>query len=130
MRMSRAVVLVEDHVPVRQLYATALRAAGWQVLERPSARRLAELVRRAAPEAVVLDWTLPGPSGFEALRALKRDRSLRHVRVIMLSAHAVTSLERAALAQGAERFLHKPLRPDALVDALAAPPSLAPAPRA
>jgi two-component system phosphate regulon response regulator PhoB len=99
--MSRTVVLVEDHAPVRQLYAAGLRAAGWQVIERPNARHLAELVRRHAPEAVVLDWTLPGDSGFVALRALKRDRALRHVRVIMLSAHAASSLERQARARSA-----------------------------
>jgi DNA-binding response OmpR family regulator len=123
--MPRTVVLVEDHALVRQLYAAALRTAGWQVIERPNAADLEALVRRYAAEAVVLDWTLPGPSGFEALRALKRERSLRHVRVLMLTAHATSSLERAALAAGAERFLHKPLRPDALVTALAATPTLA-----
>ena len=123
--MPRTVVLVEDHALVRQLYAAALRTAGWQVIERPNAANLSALVRRYAAEAVVLDWTLPGgASGFEALRALKRERSVRHVRVLMLTAHATSSLERAALAAGAERFLHKPLRPDALVTALAASPTL------
>lgn len=116
--MARTVVLVEDHAPVRELYAEALRAAGWQVVERPSAERLIGAVRRARADAVVLDWTLPGPSGLEALRAIKADRRTRHVRVLVLTAHAASSLRAAALDADAEQFLLKPLRPDALLAAL------------
>ena len=116
--MVRTVVLVEDHAPVRELYAAALHSAGWRVIERPTAERLLAAIRRAQPEAVVLDWTLPGASGLEALRALKSDRRTRHVRVLVLTAHAASSLRAAALAAGAEQFLQKPLPPDALLAAL------------
>ncbi len=117
--MSRTVVLVEDHAPVRQLYAVALRGAGWRVIERPNAQALLTVLRHEGAEAAVLDWTLPGKSGLDALRAIKRDRATRHVRVIILTAHSASSLAAEALAAGAERFLHKPLRPDALIAALA-----------
>lgn len=121
--MTRTVILVEDHEPVRRLYAEVLRAEGWRVLERPSARGLVPLVRReaASVEAVVLDWTLPGDSGVMALQALKREPATRHVRVLMLTAHASPRLRARALAAGAEQFLQKPLRPRALLDALAQP---------
>ncbi len=116
--MTRTVILVEDHAPVRELYAVALRAAGWRVIERATAQGLLTLIRRERADAVVIDWTLPGQSGLDALRAIKRDRRTRHVRVIMLTAHAASSPREAALAAGAERFLEKPLRPDALLTAL------------
>jgi two-component system phosphate regulon response regulator PhoB len=116
--MARTVVLVEDHAPVRELYAVALRGAGWRVVERPTAERLLGALQRSRAAAVVLDWTLPGKSGLDALRAIKSDRRTRHVRVLVLTAHAASSLRAAALAAGAEQFLHKPLRPDALIAAL------------
>jgi CheY-like chemotaxis protein len=121
--MTRTVILVEDHEPVRTLYAEALRAQGWRVLERPSAQGLVALVMREAAslEAVVLDWTLPGDSGVMALRALKREPATRHVRVLMLTAHSSPALRARALAAGAEQFLQKPLRPQALLDALEQP---------
>ena len=45
-------------------------------------------------------------------------RATRHVRVLVLTAHSASSLREAALAAGAEVFLQKPLRPDALLAAL------------
>jgi two-component system phosphate regulon response regulator PhoB len=116
--MSRTIVLVEDHAPVRELYATALRGAGWRVIERPSAQGLLTLLQHERASVVVMDWTLPGKSGLEALRAIKRDKRTRHVRVILLTAHSASSLRAQALAAGAELFLEKPLRPDALLTAL------------
>jgi two-component system, OmpR family, phosphate regulon response regulator PhoB len=116
--MERTIVLVEDHAPVRELYAEALRGAGWNVIERASAQGLLTLIEHEKPEAVVIDWTLPGKSGLEALQAIKRGRATRHVRVILLTAHSASSLREAALAAGAELFLQKPLRPDALLSAL------------
>ncbi len=117
----RTLVLVEDHAPVRTLYALALRAAGWRVVERPSAVGLLACLRRERPEALVLDWTLPGPSGLEALVAVKRARDLGPVRVVLLTAHYASSDRARALAAGAEQFLEKPLAPDALVAALERP---------
>jgi DNA-binding response OmpR family regulator len=114
----RSLLLVEDHAPVRELYATALRARGWMVIERPNARGLLRLLYEQPVEALVIDWTLPGPSGFEALLAIKRDPRLRHVRVLMLTAHHASTEKARALAAGAEYFLEKPLRPDLLADAL------------
>jgi len=117
--MARAVLLIEDHAPVRELYAEVLATAGWHVLEQPNARGLVDLLLRSPTvAAVVLDWTLPGPSGLDALRTIKRHRALRHLRVIVLTAHSSSTLARQALAAGAERFLGKPLRPEELLQAL------------
>jgi CheY-like chemotaxis protein len=116
--MAGTVIVVEDHAPVRELYAEALRGAGWRVVERPSAQGLLTLIRYERADVVVIDWTLPGKSGLEALQAIKREPKTRHVRVIVLTAHSASSLRDAALAAGAELFLEKPLRPDALLTAL------------
>lgn len=116
--MPGTVIVVEDHAPVRELYAEALRGAGWRVIERPSAQGLLTLIQHERAEVVVIDWTLPGKSGLEALQAIKREDKTRHVRVIVLTAHSASSLREAALSAGAELFLEKPLRPDALLTAL------------
>jgi CheY-like chemotaxis protein len=116
--MAGTVIVVEDHAPVRELYAEALRGAGWRVVERASAQGLLTLIQHERADIVVIDWTLPGRSGLEALQAIKRDPKTRHIRVIVLTAHSASSLREAALASGAERFLEKPLRPDALLTAL------------
>src|SRR4051794_35301521 len=116
--MARTVIVVEDHAPVRELYAEALRGAGWRVVERASAQGLLTLIQHERADVVVIDWTLPGRSGLEALQAIKHEPKTRHVRVLVLTAHSASSLREAALAAGAELFLEKPLRPDALLTAL------------
>jgi len=103
--MAGTVIVVEDHAPVRELYAEALRGAGWRVVERASAQGLLTLIQHERADIVVIDWTLPGRSGLEALQAIKRDPKTRHVRVVVLSAHSASSLREASLAACADRFL-------------------------
>jgi two-component system cell cycle response regulator len=118
---TRTLIIVEDHALVRELYADAMRRAGYRVIERPTARDLVELVRREQPRAVVLDVSLPGESGLEACRKLKDDPTTRHTRVILLTAHASLETARAAAEAGAEQFLLKPLPPVALFAAIERP---------
>jgi DNA-binding response OmpR family regulator len=122
----RTTLLVEDHAPMRELYAAALRARGWRVLERPSAVGIVQLLHEEPVDAVVLDWMPPDATSLAALLAIKRDRRLRHVRVILLTAQHASSERQRALAAGAEAFLVKPLPPDELCAVLARSPSLAP----
>jgi DNA-binding response OmpR family regulator len=111
-------VLVEDHVLVRQTYADALRRAGWRVIERPSARDLVELVRREKPSSVILDVSLPGPSGTAACSAIKHERDIAHTQVILLTAHDSFETRHAAATSGADRFFVKPVPPVELLHAL------------
>ena len=103
---------------MRELYADALRRAGHQVIERPDARHLTELVARAQPFAVVLDWSLPGSSGVVACARLKRRRDTAHVRVAMLTAHPSLELEHEAARARADCFLVKPVSPAELFAAI------------
>ena len=116
--MPRTVIVVEDHAPVRELYAEALRGAGWRVIERPSAQGLLTLIQHEARRGRRhrLD-----AAGQERARSAASDQArgkTRHVRVIVLTAHSASSLREQALSAGAELFLEKPLRPDALLTAL------------
>jgi DNA-binding response OmpR family regulator len=117
-RVKSTLVLVEDHVMVRGLYADAMRRAGYRVIERPNAFGLVELVRREHPLAVVLDVSLPGESGFVACRAIKRDRAIAHTNVILMTAHSSLEAVREAAEAGADRFLRKPVPPIELFQAI------------
>lgn len=114
----RSIVLIEDHEHVRKLYATALRDAGFRVIERPSALNLVELVHHEQPEAVVMDLGLPGPDGLAACARLKRDREIAHVRVVLLTGRSSAETRSAGFAAGADDFLAKPVRPRILIELL------------
>jgi DNA-binding NarL/FixJ family response regulator len=82
-----------------------------------------ELAARLQPDVVLLDLTMPGKDGLEALPELRV--AAPEMRVVILSGHEGRPIEEAA-KRGAERFLLKGADPDAIVEAVesaaAAPP--------
>jgi CheY-like chemotaxis protein len=71
------------------------------------------MARDARPDLVVLDAMMPGMHGFEVCRALKSDRALRAIRVVLCSAvYRGTVGSDAQIAFGADAFVEKPFRLD------------------
>jgi DNA-binding NarL/FixJ family response regulator len=62
-------------------------------------------IRVLRPDVVVLDIDLPGKSGLELLKEIKRDRP--EIRVVMLTNYDYPQLRRECLDAGAEYFLNK-----------------------
>ena len=121
------IVAVEDDPLFRELLATELSIHGFQVEVFPDAESLLGSVQVAASaDALVLDWKLPGLSGFELFAEL-RDRGIE-TPVIFLTGHALIENERRALLAGALDFIDKTRGFDILVRRLNlvanAPPSV------
>ena len=85
-----------------------------------------EIARVHQPDLVMLDLHLPDGSGFDVLAAMKRDKRLSGIPVVVLSADASPNQARRLLAAGAKNYLTKPLDLDEvlnLLDDIAAAPS-------
>jgi two-component system invasion response regulator UvrY len=114
------VLLVDDHVVVRTGFrllletANDVRVAGEADSGETCIARFDEL----APDVVVLDLSMPGMGGLEALRRL-RARS-REARILALSAHDDSMHARRALRQGALGFLSKRTAPETLLEGVRA----------
>jgi two-component system, NarL family, invasion response regulator UvrY len=114
------VLLADDHAVVRTgfrlLLETAedVRVAGEAESGESCIARFDEL----APDVVVLDLSMPGMGGLEALRRL-RARS-RDARILALSAHDDSMHARRALRQGALGFLSKRTAPETLLEGVRA----------
>jgi two-component system response regulator ChvI len=121
------VVAVEDDALFRQLLATELGIHGFNVQVFPDAESLLDSVQVAASaDALIIDWKLPGRSGFELFSEL-RERGVE-TPVIFLTGHALVENERRALLAGALDFIDKTRGFDILVKRLnlvaKAPPSV------
>jgi two-component system, OmpR family, response regulator ChvI len=100
------IVAVEDDALFRELLATELSVNGFSVLVFPDAESLLEASDAApAADALVLDWKLPGRSGFELFSEL-RQRGVE-TPVIFLTGHALVDNERRAFLAGAVDFIDK-----------------------
>ena len=65
-------------------------------------------ITRQAPDVLVLDVMLPGRSGLDILRDLRRDAATADLPVLMLTAKGQTKDRDLALALGANAYLTKP----------------------
>jgi len=74
--------------------------------------------REHCPDVILMDINLPGISGIEALKILRDDPRTAHIPVVALSANAMPRDIEKGLAAGFFRYLTKPIRIDAFMDAL------------
>ena len=113
------VMLVDDHALVRMGFSMLLADAQVEVVaEAGSGEQACQDYARAKPDVVVMDLSMPGMGGHEALRRLLAQDPA--ARVLVLSAHEDTAHPRRALRAGALGYLTKRSAPDALIAAVSA----------
>ncbi len=102
-------VLVVDDAPVNiKLMRAILTAAGYQVLEATSGPMALELMRREKPEAMLLDVSMPGMTGYEVCETVRRDADFRALPVIMVTGLSLPEDRERGLKSGATEFITKP----------------------
>jgi two-component system, cell cycle response regulator DivK len=106
------VLVVDDDVDSRHIYAEYLRSAGWVVEDVADGEEALAVAATFGPHVIVMDIAMPAMDGLEATRRLKRDQRTREVPVVCVSAYTNRELE--ALRAGCAGFLAKPCAPGAL----------------
>lgn len=101
------ILLVEDDAAQAEVLTYALRAEGFAVTHAASGDAALLAVAEGPPHVVVLDWMLPGVSGIEVCRRLKRGDNAA-VPVIMLSARGEERDRVRGLDTGADDYMVKP----------------------
>ena len=86
----------------------ALTSGGYEVQEAGNTLDARQTMAKQAPDLILLDWMLPGQSGFEFARALQRDATHKPIPVIMLTARDQEEDKVAALDVGADDYVSKP----------------------
>ena len=113
------VMLVDDHALVRMGFSMLLADAQVEVVaEAGSGEQACQDYARVQPDVVVMDLSMPGMGGLEALRRLLAQDP--KARVLVLSAHEDTAHPQRALRAGALGYLTKRSAPDALIAAVSA----------
>ena len=112
---SKHILVVEDERPIREMVAFQLRRAGFEVQEAGSSAEARQAVAAKVPDMVLVDWMLPGVSGLELTRSLKRDELTREVPIIMLTARVDEHDKVSGLDSGADDYITKPFSPRELL---------------
>ncbi|GJD58491.1 response regulator transcription factor [Methylobacterium dankookense] len=113
------IILIDDHPVVREGYRRLLeRQPGLSVVaEGESAAEAYRLYKAHAPDLVILDLSLPGPSGIEAIRHIRqRDGAAQ---ILVFSMRTGAAIVRQAFAAGARGYVSKASPPRELLAAVA-----------
>ncbi|SFW12066.1 phosphate regulon transcriptional regulator PhoB [Nitrosovibrio sp. Nv17] len=113
--MAATILVVEDEPAIQDLISYSLKQARHTVFGARSAEQAMEIVNDALPDLVLLDWMLPGMSGAELARLLRRGARTKTIPIIMLTARAEESDKVAGLEIGADDYITKPFSPRELL---------------
>jgi two-component system cell cycle response regulator DivK len=120
------ILVVDDVVDNRQMYAEYLEYDGYQVEQARNGIEALALAPTLRPALIVMDLSMPGMDGWDATRQLKADPRTKQIPVLIVSGHALGAVERGAREAGADGFVTKPCLPEELSKKIAtilAPPA-------
>jgi two-component system phosphate regulon response regulator PhoB len=112
---ANTVCLVEDEPEIRDLLSFALGRAGFQIWESASAEDALQRLDGGLPGVMVVDWMLPGMSGVDLARRLRRDPHTADIPIIMLTARGEESDKLRSFDCGVDDYVTKPFSPRELV---------------
>jgi two-component system, cell cycle response regulator DivK len=102
------ILIVEDSPDNMKLFRTLLTLKGYEVTGLAGGDGLLDAIQGATPDLVLMDIQLPGKDGFALLREI-RSSPFGTVRVIALTAHAMTGDRERALEAGFDGYITKPI---------------------
>jgi two-component system, cell cycle response regulator DivK len=102
------ILIVEDSPDNMKLFRTILGLKGHEVTGLSGGEGLLDAIERGSPDLVLMDIQLPGKDGFALLQEI-RQSPLAGVRVIALTAHAMTGDRERALEAGFDDYITKPI---------------------
>jgi DNA-binding response OmpR family regulator len=102
------VMIVEDEPNIVESLSFVFSREGWQVAAALDGDTAIERLLSEPPDILVLDVMLPPHSGFEVLKRVRSEASLKHLPVLVLTAKGQEQDRHTALRLGADAFVTKP----------------------
>ena len=109
--MSVRALVVEDESSIRDLIRFAIESDDLEVLDAANTYEAHRLLNEDSVDIAIVDWMLPGGSGLEFVRKLRREEATAVLPIIMLTARTEEQDIAAGLDAGADDYLIKPFSP-------------------
>jgi two-component system phosphate regulon response regulator PhoB len=117
---SAKILIVDDEKAIRDMIRMGLEMAGFDCMEAADIQDAHVLAHDCNPDLMLLDWMLPGGSGIDLLRRMKRDEVTARIPVIMLTAKTTEDNKIQGLDSGADDYIAKPFAPRELASRIKA----------
>ena len=112
------ILLVDDDVDLAELLKTKLNSEGHDVTTTHTGDGAFELAKQIKPDIALLDIMLPGVTGYQICRRIRKDPELYSMGVLMLTALGEEPEVLHGLEQGADDYIVKPFKLDRLLEKL------------
>jgi two-component system phosphate regulon response regulator PhoB len=106
--MRAKILIVDDESAIRQMVCLALSQSNYDCIEAADTSEAQAKILANMPDLILLDWMLPGLSGVEYSRRLRREKLTRDIPIIMLTARTEEHDKVAGLDSGADDYITKP----------------------
>ncbi len=111
----KRLLIVEDDKDIVELVRYNLEKEGYQVASSGDGLSALSVIKKSAPDLVILDLMLPKLSGLEVCREIRREQTLNRLPILMLTARGDEADRVVGLEMGADDYVTKPFSPRELV---------------
>lgn len=111
-------LVVEDFEDSRFMMRRLLEMAGYQVLEASDGEQAVKMASESRPALILMDLSLPKLDGLAATRRIRKQKLLRKIPIIAVSAHDSPQTRAEAMDAGCNEYLTKPIDFDVLTTVL------------
>ena len=112
---SNRVLLVEDETEIREMLTFSLERGGFKVVPAETAEQALAILDGPLPNIVIIDCMLPGMSGIELARQLRREALTSDLPLLMLTARGEESDKLKSFDAGIDDYVTKPFSPKELI---------------
>ena len=112
------ILVVEDSPSELELISHFLNESGYKVIKATDGKEALEKLELEKPDLVITDVVMPGMSGFELCRSLKRNPATQKVPIVICSSKNQEIDRLWAMRQGADTYVTKPYTREELLRAI------------
>lgn len=117
---NQRILIVDDEPSIRDMLAFALGGAGFETSRAADGKETLLAIAEQQPDLILLDWMLPGISGVELARRLRKDQKTAEIPIILLTAKTEEDDKIQGLDAGADDYITKPFSTRELVSRIKA----------
>jgi len=114
---AKRVLIIDDETDIRVIIQSCLEdIAGWEVLTATSGEEGLQLAATEQPDGILMDVSMPGMNGLEALGRLQEHSKTSRIPVVLLTARALSEEQELFVLLAIAGVITKPFDPMTLVD--------------
>jgi two-component system alkaline phosphatase synthesis response regulator PhoP len=110
------VLVVDDEPDVIEILSYNLTKENCEVFKAYNGEDALVSARSIVPDLIIMDIRMPGMSGIEACREIRKTESISNIPILFLTADSDEYTTMNAFEAGASHFITKPIRPSILID--------------